>query len=141
MWIPQPRKLPYIDPLVGVGGSDAGPYFETSLVYFPFTADQGYDERLMTLAVSTVFIRDALSAPGSPGVFMDKDEYDSLIQGHHSLTEQVADLNAQLEEAQAELRVLKNREDPDVIDLADKIASRLGQHNIKRGPGRPPKVA
>lgn len=139
MWIDRPRKLPFIDPLTGTGDPDAGPYYETPLVYFPYSPE-GWDERLMTLAISATYLRDISRAPGSPGLFVDKDEHAALVAEHHRLTEEVADLNAKLEYAKAEIERISDP-DRDVLVLADKIAERLGSHNVKRGPGRPPKAA
>lgn len=139
MWLDRPRKQPGIDPFVGTGEPDAGPYYETSLVYFPYSPE-GWDERLFTLTISATFLRDISRAPGSPGLFVDKDEHAALIAEHHRLTEQVAELNAKLEHAKSEIERITDPE-RDVLVLADKIAERLTSHNVKRGPGRPPKAA
>lgn len=127
-WVESPLHIPRRCHRTGTASPDAGPYFEHNWAYYDAdpTAAANMELRHQTLYQSREWIYHMLSQPGSPFVPVTADEWMDSIVENKRLSERVEELEAKIEELQADLLVALEQEqfflrDEDV----DKIAAAL----------------
>ena len=124
-WVDSPLHLPRRCHRTGTSSNDAGPYFEHNWSYYDAdpNAAANMELRNNTLYQSREWIKHMLSQPGSPFVPVTSDEWMDSIMERKELNERVDELEAKIEELQADLIVALEQEqfvlrDEDVERLA-----------------------
>ena len=121
MWKKTPDYPPYLDAIAQHGGEEHGPYWETQLHFRPWS-DEGFDERVYRLFVSSTTMRDACGDQGSPFELVEREEYKALVKAHHEAVEKVAELEEVVNKMAKELVEFDTQRD---------IATRAAQAVLK----------
>lgn len=127
-WVESPLHIPRRCHRTGTSSPEAGPYFEHNWAYYDAdpTAAANMELRHQTLYQSKDWIKHMLSQPGSPFVPVTADEWMDVFSEKKELTDRVEELEAKIEELQADLIVALEQEqfvlrDEDVERLAAAI--------------------
>lgn len=120
-WQPAPHKPPHVCALTRSGEPSVGPFFETRLEYLQPILGDGeirVNPQILTLYLSAQAIREACAAPNSPIAAVDPEQLVKDAAYAHVLGAQRDDLQDQLDEARAEIEVLrKHPVTAEVIDF------------------------
>lgn len=124
-WVETPLHIPRRCHRTGMASAEDGPYFEHNWAYYDAdpNAAANMELRHQTLYQSREWIKHMLSQPGSPFVPVTADEWMDAIMEKKQLIDRVDELEAKIEELQADLIVALEQEqfvlrDEDVERLA-----------------------
>ncbi len=120
-WQPAPARPPYVCALTRSGEPAVGPFFQTRLEYLQPILGDGeirVNPQILTLYLSAQAIREACAAQNSPIAAVEPDQLIKDAAYANVLEAQRDDLQLQLDEARAEIAVLrKHPVTADVIDF------------------------
>ena len=141
-WTDRPPKPPYRCHKTHLDGQEDGPYFTESFAYFegflhPDRGDIVPVGAPVNLIHSARWIRDMCSAPGSPFVLLDREDWERRNREHTKLIADYDDLAVQVDELEAEVRRLREQNPTSPAAIAEALRAEMDERYARKSGRKP----
>lgn len=139
-WVPDTDHYPHRCRRTGHSGTAYGPYFHDEVPYRPGFSETTFDrdnpDRENVLYLSAQWVKDILSAAGSPFACLTTEEHQALLDKLAMTEIELAEARAMRDELEASFQDRLDAALKDRFDAADRVIDRLAG-SVPPAPSEP----